>query len=95
MNKNSIHQLDQDDKGPFLRWHLNEREEIQMRLCKKCGLAPLFKDKSGIDDGERVTIMTLMCRRCQTAITGTPTTDPLAAIREVVERWNKLQTDPD
>lgn len=91
--ENVIHKSGRDEKGPYISWRLNKDEEIQLRLCRKCGLAPLFKDDQGTDDGHKVTIMTIYCPKCQDAIVGTPQTNPKEAVLEVVERWNKMQVD--
>ena len=89
----TIHRSGRDKKGPYITWRLNENEKIKLRLCKRCGLAPLFNDEQGVEDGEKVTMMTIYCPKCQDSIVGTPQRNPKTAVLEVVERWNKMQTD--
>jgi len=90
-----IQKMEQDEKGAFINWRLNQNESIQIRLCKKCHQAPLFDDQRGKDDGKEVTTMIIYCPKCQNAVTSTPQESPVTAIHEVVTVWNEIQTAGD
>lgn len=87
-----IQKMEQDEKGAFINWRLNQNESIQIRLCKKCHQAPLFDDQRGKDDGKEVTTMIIYCTKCKDSVISAPQETPITAIYEVVEIWNKMQT---
>ncbi len=81
----SISQIKSDKHGVFIKIQLNGDEYIDVRLCKKCGKAPLFKEPQTNE------LKTEIYCSCGTSFEGSDERSIKNAIQNAISKWNEYQ----